>query len=605
MVVGLTPFAPLAPAIGDAAGQATGIALGVQDKFSWKSVALSVATAGVTQGLSGPLSSAGQAAANSLPAALGTGIRTFVEGAVTQAGANLVTQGIGVATGLQKKFDWAGVAIGGVVGGVSASGTVNRFADSLKLGDNWAGQAARNGVVGLAGGVAGAATRSVVTGTNFGDNLTSVLPDVIAITIGNAVAGRVLQAPSAGGGDDVARAQTEALLRRKGLPPGSFQLASLREGSSPYGGADGDVSEVVVKGRRLTLLEKLGYDLTHPLDTFRRLSANLRSGGPAMGSFVRNMADNRIVQALSGFASRSADTALFNAQVNAATARAAVATAQSALGQTRQNLASQAGSYGPNFSTDYANRRNAGLSAMGAALTRPSDPQYDAVVGLANRRMIDFGSGAVGYITSPIWALGDAFVGRPVAGALDTANRATGIAPGYRADPYAITDFGSVVLPMAASANALRAAGSQALLRTGGLVRGAAAEVNAPEFVTVFRGDRVGTTIIKSNAAREGGYASSQRIIDSNNLDDLFRSHALDSSSPPSSFISVTTDLSVARFFAGPSGVVNEFRIPVSRATPNPLNNYVVPAGPSGRLVPEAELLVPNYIRPSEFVRRR
>ncbi|WP_397405155.1 LysM peptidoglycan-binding domain-containing protein [Phenylobacterium sp.] len=168
----------VAGAAASAVSQGAGIALGVQDKFSWKGVALGAISGAVGGGF------------GTLPSPSG-----FVQGAIRGVSSNLVTQGISVATGLQKKFDWAGVAIGGVVGGVSASGTVNRFADSLKLGDNWAGQAARNGVVGLAGGVAGAATRSVVTGTSFGDNLTSVLPDVIGSTIGNAIAGRVNAQP--------------------------------------------------------------------------------------------------------------------------------------------------------------------------------------------------------------------------------------------------------------------------------------------------------------------------------------------------------------------------------------------------------------------------
>jgi hypothetical protein len=125
---------------------------------------------------------------------------------------------------------------------------------------------------------------------------------------------------------------------------------------------------------------------------------------------------------------------------------------------------------------------------------------------------------------------------------------------------------------------------------------------NADDFVTVFRGDSPGTTVFKSHAAREYGYSGSKRLIDEGNLDDLFLAHAADSSRPPSPFISVTTDRRVAEFFAGQNGVVNEFRIPFSRATPNGFNNMVVPAGPGGSLIRESELLVPHYIRPSEFV---
>jgi hypothetical protein len=137
-------------------------------------------------------------------------------------------------------------------------------------------------------------------------------------------------------------------------------------------------------------------------------------------------------------------------------------------------------------------------------------------------------------------------------------------------------------------------------------VTGEKAKIIAPdsagETVTLYRGDAPGTTVIKSQAAQQHGYAGSQTIIDSGNLDDLLQSHALDSSNPPSPFISLTTDPAVAEYFAGPDGVVNEFQIPVGRAIPNPYNNFVVPAGPGGALVPESEFLVPNYIRPSEFV---
>lgn len=82
----------------------------------------------------------------------------------------------------------------------------------------------------------------------------------------------------------------------------------------------------------------------------------------------------------------------------------------------------------------------------------------------------------------------------------------------------------------------------------------------------------------------------------------MFQAHAVDSANPASPFISLTADRRVAEFFAGPNGVVNEFRIPLNRATFNQFNDLHVPAGPSGGMIPEAEFLVPNYIRPSEFV---
>lgn len=177
---------------------------------------------------------------------------------------------------------------------------------------------------------------------------------------------------------------------------------------------------------------------------------------------------------------------------------------------------------------------------------------------------------------------------------------------------------GTALVPGGAEADAAEAIGdgsrAAALLGDAGKLTdasdtagqvGAAAEKAAPDTLTLYRGDAPGTTIIKSHAAREYGYAGSQSIIDKGNLDELLQSHALDSSSPPSPFISLTTDPAVAKYFAGPDGAVNEFRISVTRAIRNPYNNLYVPAGPNGALVPESEFLVPNYIRPSEFVSPR
>jgi len=127
--------------------------------------------------------------------------------------------------------------------------------------------------------------------------------------------------------------------------------------------------------------------------------------------------------------------------------------------------------------------------------------------------------------------------------------------------------------------------------------------VDDVEYVTLYRGDRPDTKIIKSKASTTYGYRGAQRIIDNNNLDDLFKLHQVSSSKPPSPFISTTSDRRVAEFFAGENGVVNEFKISLDRAMINKHNEFSVPSGTNGDLIPESEFLVPLYIKPSEFVK--
>jgi YD repeat-containing protein len=92
--------------------QGVGLATGAQDKFSWKGVALGAIGGGVSAGVSGvPGVAPGQSA-----------VVEFAEGSVFNSAvgravlSNVGTQGIAVATGLQKSFDWRGVA-------ASAAGT--------------------------------------------------------------------------------------------------------------------------------------------------------------------------------------------------------------------------------------------------------------------------------------------------------------------------------------------------------------------------------------------------------------------------------------------------------------------------------------------------
>jgi YD repeat-containing protein len=93
--------AALAGAAGSLAGQVFAVAAGMQQKINWKGVAVSAVSAGVSVGV-------GQFASGALS---GTGFGAAVGRAAL---GNVITQGIGVATGLQKKFDWKGVAASAV-----------------------------------------------------------------------------------------------------------------------------------------------------------------------------------------------------------------------------------------------------------------------------------------------------------------------------------------------------------------------------------------------------------------------------------------------------------------------------------------------------------
>ncbi len=123
------------------------------------------------------------AATNFAPFISGTGkMAAFARGAISSA----ATQGIGVALGFQKKFSWAAVAAAGVASGVSSS-----VASKLKidLGDySTAQNTAGNVAASSAAAIASAATRSAIEGSDFGDNLRAAIPDVIGSAIGNKLA---------------------------------------------------------------------------------------------------------------------------------------------------------------------------------------------------------------------------------------------------------------------------------------------------------------------------------------------------------------------------------------------------------------------------------
>ncbi len=243
----------VAGAAGSIASQAVGLATGIRDKFSWKGVALAGISGGVGGGLGAVLPGAG-----------------FVGGALRGAAGSVVSQGIGVATGLQKKFDWAGVAAAGVIGGVShaagrALGAKPLFGQGA---DTTVGNHLRHAAASGASAIAGAATRSVLTGTSFGDNVMAVLPDVIGSTIGNMIANGVV---GSGKMSDIEKefvAQAEASAKRADTLPGSL-TAPLLEYDLSWSDSDSRVTigGVAVDDQFQFALtnESLGYSLNQQI----------------------------------------------------------------------------------------------------------------------------------------------------------------------------------------------------------------------------------------------------------------------------------------------------------------------------------------------------
>ena len=164
----------LAGAAGSVAGQLTGMALGIQDSFSWKGVALGAVGAGVSAGVGGWLQGGG----------LGGMLSGSSNGAAAGrlAVSNLATQGLSIATGLQKGFDWRGVAAS------AASGFVSVSAGAWAQDAGWAMASQR-----LASSMAGGVVSAVVRGGSISRALPGIIGDAVgaAMTVGNQVAGDI------------------------------------------------------------------------------------------------------------------------------------------------------------------------------------------------------------------------------------------------------------------------------------------------------------------------------------------------------------------------------------------------------------------------------
>ena len=166
----------IAGAAGSIISQGVGVATGLQDKFSWKGVALAGIGGAVGGGLRGfdAFSKLG-------------GATNFANDVARGALGSAISQGVGVATGLQSKFDFVGVAAAGVGAGIG--GAVGRgIGFDPNLQGFHPGNIGLGAVANTASAIANAATRSALSGTNFGDNVMRALPDAIGNAIGQLAA---------------------------------------------------------------------------------------------------------------------------------------------------------------------------------------------------------------------------------------------------------------------------------------------------------------------------------------------------------------------------------------------------------------------------------
>ncbi|WP_222927040.1 LysM peptidoglycan-binding domain-containing protein [Sphingomonas gilva] len=231
-----------AGAAGSVASQAFGLATGLQQGgFSWKGVALAAIGGGVGAGV-GEVVGKGAMLGSKM-------VGDVVRGALGSA----VTQGVAVATKLQSNFDWAAVAAAGIGAGVG--GAISRSFNAP--GSNFA-KAGQRLAIGTADAIVQGATRSLVEGTSFGDNLIASLPSVIGNTIGNMVADGIAGRSRTGPinlleevKDGSYSPEAIALSERYGVPFSRDDDGNYYTGASPGEIADaiGQVNPNILTGR--------------------------------------------------------------------------------------------------------------------------------------------------------------------------------------------------------------------------------------------------------------------------------------------------------------------------------------------------------------------
>ncbi|MFV0673317.1 Ig-like domain repeat protein [Variovorax sp. tm] len=279
----------LGGAAGSIASQAVGMAIGAQDSFSWKGVALGALGAGVGAGVASWLS--GGSAGAWLAGKVGD-----LAAAGRMAIGNIASQGLSIATGLQRGFDWKGVAAS------AASGFVSASAGDWAKGANWdlAGQR-------FASTVAGGLMSAAVRGGSIGKDLPGIIGDAVgsAVTVGNVLGDSIVAANGQGGmtrGEAEERtAAQEVYAMGDGIPrlngrDFSQDAAARRAGINPAGlptyiesSAAPAADAAVSGGKGITqIVAELSQSSTYTARSGDSISRILGTSDPqAVGDFMR------------------------------------------------------------------------------------------------------------------------------------------------------------------------------------------------------------------------------------------------------------------------------------------------------------------------------
>ncbi|WP_220272938.1 LysM peptidoglycan-binding domain-containing protein [Aquitalea aquatica] len=160
--------AAIGGAVGSIASQGVAMAMGMQDKFSWSQVGTSALGAAVTSGVA----SGGSTASSGWSGAAAAGGRAML--------GSTLTQGIAVATGMQKSFNWTAVAASGL--GAAASFNVVPISNAAGPMDNFVNGLSRSlvsgGVQSIVGG--GKPNWGAIAAESFGSALGNSMVERLA-----------------------------------------------------------------------------------------------------------------------------------------------------------------------------------------------------------------------------------------------------------------------------------------------------------------------------------------------------------------------------------------------------------------------------------------